>query len=114
MRMELELGEKVVSGGRTVTVTPLAHETLPAVGQRLIEVAGARETITYGGLRRDLDLRYLVQGMGRLLDLVTEDCLRRGEPSLASLVVNATSGEVGTASYGDPAAERERVHAHWA
>ena len=114
MTLMLEPGEKVVTGGRTVTVTPLAYETPPVVRERLIEVARARGTTTYGGLRGDLDLRYLVQGMGRLLDLVTEDCLRRGEPSLASLVVNASSGEVGTASYGDPAAERTRVHAHWA
>jgi hypothetical protein len=29
-----------------------------------------------------------------LLDLISEDCFRRDEPSLASLVVNGSTGEV--------------------
>ena len=111
----LRPGEKVLVHGRTVTVTPTAFAWLPRVRDRLVEAARAGETVTYGELREELGLPYLVQGMGRLLDLVSEDCGRRGEPSLASLVVNAGTGEVGAAFGGDAAAERARVraHRHW-
>ena len=106
----LREGERIEIKGRSVTVTPLAWESLPRVRERLVEAAAARETVTYGELREELALPYLVQGMGRLLDLVTEDCTRRGEPTLASLVVNATTGEVGDDD-GRSAAERARVYA---
>ncbi|NHC45264.1 hypothetical protein [Motilibacter aurantiacus] len=110
MALTLRRGEKVVLKGRAVTVTETAYEWLPRVRDHLIEVAEARATITYGELREELGLPYLVQGMGRLLDLLSEDCRRRGEPSLASLVVNASTGEVGHDFAGDPGAERELVH----
>ncbi|GAA2725787.1 hypothetical protein CAE01nite_20810 [Cellulomonas aerilata] len=55
---------------------------------------------------------YLVHGMGRLLDLLSEDCFRRNEPSLASIVVNASTGEVGADFDGDASAERELVFDH--
>ena len=112
MTSTLRQGEKVEVGGRTVTVTPTASACLPRVRQRLVEAARAGETVTYGELREELALPYLVQGMGRLLDLVTVDCSRRGEPSLASLVVNAATGEVGARYGGDAAAERAAVHRH--
>jgi hypothetical protein len=97
-------------------VTPTAFAWLPRVRDRLVEAARARETVTYGELREELGLPYLVQGMGRLLDLVSEDCARRGEPSLASVVVNASTGEVGHDFAGDPGAERAAVFGHrdWA
>ena len=112
MVLQLRRGEKVAVKGRTVTVTPTAFECLPRVRERLVEAARAGETVTYGELREELGLPYLVQGMGRLLDLVSVDCLRRGEPSLASMVVNASTGEVGADFDGDPAAERALVLAH--
>jgi hypothetical protein len=105
----LRRGERLVVKGRTVTVTPTALECLPRVRDRLVEAAQAGETVTYGELREELELPYLVQGMGRLLDLLTEDCSRRGEPSLASLVVNASTGEVGDDVGGASARERARV-----
>lgn len=109
MSLMLRKGEKVPMKGRTVTVTDTAFECLPRVRDRLIEAAVARETTTYGELRNELDLPYLPQGMGRLLDLISEDCLRRGEPSLASIVVNASTGEVGDDFDGDAPSERDLV-----
>ncbi len=115
MGLLLRKGEKVSMKGRTITVTDTAFECLPRVRDRLVEAARARETVTYGELREELQLPYLVQGMGRLLDLLSEDCFRRGEPSLASIVVNASTGEVGEDFAGDPRAERTSVfeHPHW-
>lgn len=115
MGLMLRKGEKVSMKGRTITVTDTAFECLPRVRDRLIEAALARETVTYGELRGELGLPYLVQGMGRLLDLLSEDCFRRGEPSLASIVVNASTGEVGEDFDGDPRAERKLVfdRQHW-
>lgn len=112
MELTLRLGERLVIKGRTVTVTETAHACLPRVRAHLVEVASAGETITYGELRQELSLPYLVQGMGRLLDLVSEDCFRRGEPSLASVVVNAGTGEVGSDFEGDAARERTAAYAH--
>lgn len=116
MGLMLRPGERVATGHRTVTVTPTAFACLPRVRDRLVEAAEARETVTYGELREELGLPYLVQGMGRLLDLVSVDCARRGEPSLASLVVNASTGEVGGDPDGGSVAERARAFAHrgWA
>lgn len=112
MGLMLRKGEKVWMKGRTITVTDTAFDCLPRVRERLFEAGDARETVTYGELREELDLPYLVQGMGRLLDLVSEDCSRRNEPSLASFVVNASTGEVGDDYDGDAAAERTLVFAH--
>jgi hypothetical protein len=109
MGLMLRRGEKISMKGRTVTVTDTAFECLPRVRDRLIEAALARETVTYGELREELRLPYLVQGMGRLLDLLSEDCFRRNEPSLASIVVNASTGEVGDDFDGDARTERELV-----
>jgi hypothetical protein len=111
-RLMLRRGERLVVKGRTVTVTPTAAEWLPRVRDRLVEAAHAGETVTYGELREEVGLPYLVQGMGRLLDLLTEDCSRRGEPSLASLVVNASTGEVGDDVGGASARERARAFRH--
>ena len=111
MALRLDRGEKLTVKGRTVTVTDTAYAWLPVVRAHLVQVARARQVITYGELREELGLPYLVQGMGRLLDLLSEDCFRRDEPSLASLVVNASTGQVGSQFGGDAAAERELVHA---
>ena len=109
MTLMLRKGEKIYTKGRTITVTDTAFECLPRVRDRLIEAALARETVTYGELRHELALPYLAQGMGRLLDLLGEDCGRRNEPSLTAIVVNASTGEVGDDFDGDPQSERELV-----
>jgi hypothetical protein len=115
MGMMLRKGEKIAMKGRTLTVTEVALDCLPRVRDHLIEMAKAGQTVTYGDLRRELELPYPTNGLGRLLDLLSADCFRRREPSLASLVVNATTGEVGSDFDGDAVAERAMVfkHKHW-
>ena len=110
----LSQGERIPMKGRLVTVTATAFRHLPAVRDALIEVARKRETITYGDLKADVGLPYRPQGMGRLLDLLTVDCSRRGEPSLAAVVVGGKTGEVGKDFAGDAAAERGLLYDHWA
>lgn len=114
MSLMLELGEKIELKGRRMTVTPMAFKSLPAVRKHLIEVARAGGIITYGQLVADLELPYLPRGLGRLLDLLSEDCFRRDEPSLAALVVSDSTGEVGSDFAGDAHAERSGLYAHWA
>ena len=111
----LRLGERVEVKGRTLTVTHTAFECLPRTREFLIGLAREGATVTYGELREHLRLPYAPVGMGRLLDLLSEDCDRRGEPSLAAVVVNRTTGEVGHDNAGAAAAERARVYSqpHW-
>ena len=113
MDMKLKPGEKVLVKGRTVTVTDLAAETLPWVRAYLIGVARAGGTVTYGEVRDDLELSYMARGMGRLLDLLSADCIRRDEPSLAALVVSGSTNEVGDDFDGDPVAERAALYEYW-
>lgn len=116
MSLMLKLGERFEMKGRTLTVTPTAYECLPRVREFLVEVAKSGETVTYAELHDHLGLPYAVNGMGRLLDLLSEDCIRRREPSLAAIVVNSTTGEVGDDFAGDPVVERTLVYAQqkWA
>ena len=114
MTLTLLAGEKIPIKGRTVTVTPKAIECLPRVRDHLIELAQRHETITYGDLVSTLQLPYIPTGLGRLLDLLSVDCERRGEPSLASIVVGSTTGEVGHDFAGDPVGGRAQVYQHWA
>jgi hypothetical protein len=111
--LTLSLGEQVEVKGRRMTVTPKAYDCLPKVRDRLIEIARAGGTTTYGRLVADLGLPYLPRGLGRLLDLLSEDCSRRHEPSLAALVVSDSTGEVGADFDGDAASMRGEVYAHW-
>ena len=96
-----------------VTATDLRW--LPELREYLIEAARRRQTVTYGRLKADVGLPHAVNGLGRLLDLLSEDCFRRrpAEPSLASLVVAGSTGEVGEQFFGDAAAARAAVYAHW-
>lgn len=112
MALMLRLGEKVTVKGRNLTVTPTAFDCLPRARDVLVEAALARRTVSYTELKERADLPYAQNGLGRLLDLLSEDCFRRGEPSLASLVVNRSTGEVGSDFAGDPVAERADVFAH--
>ncbi len=111
MSLWVKQGDTFEMKGRVVTVTPAAFECLPRVRDYLIEVAKVRETVTYGELRQELDLPYAPQGMGRFLDVLTQECRLRDEPSLAAIVVGAGTGEVGEDFEGDPVVERERVYA---
>jgi hypothetical protein len=107
------VGDQVQIKGVTLTVSELDIAWLPRIRDHLIEHAAGGGTTTYGDLKRDLGLPHATNGLGRLLDLVGEDCARRDEPSLASLVVSRSTGEVGADFEGDAEHLRERVHRHW-
>ena len=73
----------------------LAAKARPA----LITTSLRRSTMTYGELARAIDLDPglpLPHHINRVLNLVSQDCIDRKEPSLAVLVVNERSGEPGT------------------
>ena len=99
--------------GRTITVTDLAFECLPRVRDYRIGVARHGTTISYGERRADAALRYRPQGWGGCWTS-HEDRSRRGEPSLASLVVNASTREVGDDFAGDRVPERQAAYVYWA
>ncbi len=116
MALAIREGDRFEVKGRTYTVTSTAIHCLPRVRTYLIGLARAGGTVSYSQLRLDLELPYAVNGLGWLLDVLTEDCGRRGEPSLAALVVTATTGEVGEDYPGEAKSERSAVYArsHWA
>jgi hypothetical protein len=109
----LRAGETVTTDKRRIHVSERDVESVALMRAMLIEEARARATVTYGELVRDLALPTSPKGLGRLLDLLSEDCTRRGEPTLAAIVVTATTGEVGR-GYGDgAAADRDALYRHW-
>ncbi|WP_430331826.1 hypothetical protein [Rhodococcus sp. ACT016] len=114
--MTLQVGEKLTSKGRVLTVTDLDLTTLEKMRPYLIDIAVAGTTITYGDLIAALDLPCVPNGLGRILDLLSENRFRRPgeEPSLAALVISQATGEVGDSFDGDPAQERELLYAYWA
>lgn len=113
MSLHLSLGEKIAPKGRILTVSELDVATLADMRPLLIEVARSRGTISYSALIKALDLPHATNGLGRILDLLSEDCSRRDEPSLAALVVSQSTGEVGEAFWGNPASERKLVYQIW-
>lgn len=85
---------------------------------RLVFLRGAcliaawhRATLLYGEVAPLVGLA--TRGMGRILDLLSYDCIQRKEPSLAALVVRADTGQAGAGFVGDDAAEREACYRHW-
>jgi len=114
MTSVLKRGEKVPFKARVLTVTDLDLKSLPPLRAFLIDVATKHSTVSYGQVKSELGLPHPANGMGRLLDLVTIECGRRGEPDLASLVINARTGDVGTQYGKNAAANRESVYRHWA
>lgn len=113
MPLHLRLGEKIVSKGRNLVVTELDVVTLTALRPLLIGIALSCGTIQYGAVIKALDLPHATNGLGRVLDLLSEDCFCRNEPSLAALVVSRSTGESGSAFWGDPSAERTLLYKHW-
>ena len=69
--------------------------------------------MTYGQASTACEGAYIPQGLGPLLDVLSVDCDRRGEPSLAALVVRKDSFEVGDSFVGDAAASRADCYKHW-
>lgn len=106
-------GETVLVAGRQFTVNERDLRHVAAMREHLVDVAWAGEKSTYAELVEAAQLPYPARGLGRLLALLSEDCGRRGEPSLACLVVTKESNEVGS-GYGTGALEeRQRLYAYW-
>ncbi|MBM4570216.1 hypothetical protein GS896_27455 [Rhodococcus hoagii] len=113
MTLHLKLGDKVLSKGRKLTVTETDLTTLAKMRPFLIAAATRGTTVTYGDILHALDLPYPPNGLGRILDLLSEDCVRRGEYSLAALAVSKATGEVGSSFAGDAAQERGLLYGFW-
>lgn len=113
MGLMLRAGDRFDTKGRAVTVTPMQADVGQRVRDKLIEVARRGQTITYGELKAAANLSHPPNGMGRLLDVISEDCRLRDEPSLAPLVVNGMTREVGADYEGEPDFDRQRVYDYW-
>lgn len=100
-------GETVTAERRRFHVSPTDIDQVAAMRVLLMDEARAGTTITYGEVVRALRLNVLPRGLGRLLVLLSEDCARRGEPTLAALVVRQSTGEVGD-GYGPQALDDRR------
>jgi len=109
----LRAGTKFEIKGRSLTVTQLQEDVGSRVRDVLIDVARQGSTITYGGLKTAAELTHAENGMGRLLDVISHDCILRNEPSLAPLVVNAGTGEVGADYEGSPHEDRQKLYDYW-
>ena len=94
--LAITVGDRFPVGERLYRLTPRLAEATNAARSVLIEVAQHREVITYGELSDSIGRSVLPRHMGPLLSMIAHDCAARGEPSLASLVVSAATGEVGT------------------
>lgn len=109
----LEAGEVVESDRRRFHVRPADLESVARMRDYLVDAARARSTVTYGELVREADLPVPPKALGRLLVLLSEDCARRGEPTLASIVVTSATREVGD-GYGPGAeSDREDLYRYW-
>lgn len=96
--MELIVGERPEFEWRPeleVTVTEERLMTVALARAAVAAVAITGQTITYGELATALDDRFSYRNPGVILDLLSLDCIRRGEPSLAALVVQASSRRPG-------------------
>ena len=94
--LAITVGDYFPVGDRMRRLTPRLAQATNAARSVLIEVAQHREVITYGELSEAIGRSVLPRHMGPLLSMIGHDCAARGEPSLASLVVSAATGEVGT------------------
>mgnify|MGYP000979269069 CR=1 FL=1 len=93
--LAITVGDSFPVGDRMRRLTPRLAQATNAARSVLIEVAQHRE-VTYGELSDSIGRSVLPRHMGPLLSMIGHDCAARGEPSLASLVVSAATGEVGT------------------
>jgi hypothetical protein len=108
-----EVLELEFRNGREVRVTDHMFEALRLLRPALIDVARRAGTITYLEAARKTCNAYVPNGLGPLLDVLTIDCFRREEPSLAPLVVRQDDCEVGDAFVGDPVAGRAECYEYW-
>ena len=94
--LAITVGDYFPVGDRMRRLTPRLAESTIAARSVLLDIAEHREVITYGELSESIGRSVLPRHMGPLLSMIGHDCAARGEPSLASLVVSAATGEVGT------------------
>ena len=94
--LAITVGDYFPVGDRMRRLTLRLAQATNAARSVLIQVAQHREVITYGELSDSIGRSVLPRHMGPLLSMIGHDCAARGEPSLASLVVSAATGEVGT------------------
>ena len=94
--LAITVGDYFPVGDMMRRLTPRLAQATNAARSVLIEVAQHREVITYGELSDSIGRSVLPRHTGPLLSMIGHDCAARGEPSLASLVVSAATGEVGT------------------
>ena len=94
--LAITVGDYFPVGDRMRRLTPRLAQATNAARSVLIQVAQHREVITYGELSDSIGRSVLPRHMGPLLSMIGHDCAARGEPSLASLVVSAATGEVST------------------
>ena len=94
--LAITVGDYFPVGDRMRRLTPRLAQATNAARSVLIQVAQHREVITYGELSDSIGRSVLPRHMRPLLSMIGHDCAARGEPSLASLVVSAATGEVGT------------------
>ena len=98
---------------KPIKVSEVMYEAAVRLRSALIVAAQRRSTLTYQEASEAIDRLFAPQGLGRPLDLLSHDCITRGEPSLAALVIGKRTGTVGSAYIGEDAAERERCYKHW-
>ena len=85
-----------------------------ALKDSMVELAKeVRLAASYGELSESIGRSVLPRHMGPLLSMIGHDCAARGEPSLASLVVSAATGEVGTRDESWAPPERLACWARW-
>ncbi len=119
--MAINLGETLTFSwrpGYTVTVDQRLLDALAKARAALIAVACTGGTITYTGLERCLeDSKYSHRNFWGLLDAISLDCERRGEPSLAVLVTRKGVGNVGSGFINNSGLSdedlRHAVQQHW-
>lgn len=111
--LAITVGDRFPVGERLYRLTPRLAESTIAARSVLLDIAEHREVITYGELSESIGRSVLPRHMGPLLSMIGHDCATRGEPSLASLVVSAATGEVGTRDESWAPPERLACWARW-
>lgn len=112
----MSVGEEVTlefRGGRAVRVTPHMHAALERIRPALVATAQARAITTYKALNEAAGNPYALASLAAVLDVLRVECARRGEPPLPSLVVRASTHEVGDGYVGDAPADRADCWRHW-
>lgn len=104
--------------GFTVDVDERMIAALSKARAALIAIAYTGRTITYKGLEKAIeDSRFNYRNFRGLLDVISLDCERRGEDSLAALVIRGDTKEVGDGfinNAGVPLQQyREGVQRYW-